>query len=83
MSDGDFSAGGSVSFFTALSPPSLDALTFSPLLTFTASPPLFGVTEAEPFVLTIDVALVLSTPTCVVDSESTTICVPGVRTDDS
>ena len=37
-------------------------------------------TEAEPFSATTEVAFCLSTPTCVVDSESMVTWLPGVRT---
>src|SRR5260370_35234040 len=56
------------------------ALAFGPVFSLIAGPPLLGVTEVEPFVATTAVAFCLSTPTCVVESDSTTIWLPGVRT---
>ena len=81
MSAGARRAGGINRFLTGDMAPWADALTFWPVLSFTAvPPPATGPTEALPFAASTEVDFCLSTPTCVVDSESTTTWVLGVRT---
>src|SRR5260221_6933937 len=82
LSDGPDWSGGGRSFLMGETEPSGVAVTFSPLPTLIDSPPAAGATEALPFEVTTDVAFCGSTPICVWDAESTTTCVPGVRTVD-
>ena len=74
------SAGGGETFLTGESVACGEATIFSPLASLTASPPAVDVTEDVPFVVTMAVAWSCCTPTCVCDSESTTIWLTGVRT---